>query len=153
MTVHCKWQDAHRGCEPQGEGLMPDLIKLLHPPLSSHLMYLVIERTNDEDTILSLRWETSFLMFNPLHLLLFMVFFYGLSVALRDMESSKITRYKPCEAHLNLSCATLADMWKHCIEAFVFLTYRDIHIWMIWKFDILHVKCYLFIYFSSFLKT
>lgn len=52
---------------------MPDLINLLHPPLSSQLMYLVIERTNDHDTILSHRRETSFSVFNLSHLVPFML--------------------------------------------------------------------------------
>lgn len=49
-----------------------DFTNLLHPPLSSQLMYLVIERISDRGTILSYRKETSFLMFNLLHLVIFM---------------------------------------------------------------------------------
>ena len=53
---------------------MPDLIKLLHSPLSPEVMYLVIERVSDHDAILSYGRDTSIIMLNLEHFVLFLPF-------------------------------------------------------------------------------
>lgn len=122
-TVHCKWQDARSYCEPQRAGLTPDLINLLHPPLSSQVMYLVIERTNDHDTILSHRQETSFLMFNLLHLVLFIFSWF----VPREREL--------LEVHIWFSVFFLSSnhspMWQHLtiiIIKFIIIHYNKAHL-------------------------
>lgn len=130
MTVHCKWQDAHRGCEPQREGLMPDLINLLHPPLSSQLMYLVIERTNDQDTILSHRRETSCLMFNLLHLVLFMFSWFACSaypervIESSAAEESKFGFHRPSRQPKGKS-GRMQTMWQQTI--IIIIPYNKAH--------------------------
>lgn len=58
---------------------MPDLIKLLHSPLSPEVMYLVIERVSDHDAILSYSLDTHIIMFNLVQFVLFLPLWFELS--------------------------------------------------------------------------